>query len=162
MRLRFDSTQKPNETKLNESAGNQPAHGTSNYAETASPFFLAADQIDGGRGSKASRDASRGIQSESLPDWAKQNARLIPSAEIEALPLVSNHTSEHEVRFRESDNRAVKTTWPGVYGQVPVVINGRVEKVNATPAEYMRRQGSDRKSLFVGGRWEAGRSGESA
>jgi hypothetical protein len=164
---KFDSTQKPAETKSNESKGNKPAHGESDYAEAANPFFLAADQIDGGRGSKASRDASRGIQSESLSDWAKQNARLIPSAEIEALPLVSNHTSEHEVRFRESDNRAVKTTWPGVYGQIPAVVNGRVEKVNATPSEYMRRQGlqnqvfgsdlkiegvtqSDRPSMIIG------------
>lgn len=164
---KFDSTQKPNENKFNEIAGNQPAHGSRDHAENQSPFFLAADQIDGGRGSQASRDASRCIQSESLPDWARQNARLIPSAEIEALPLVSNHTSEHEVRFRVSDNRAVKTTWPGVYGQIPVVINGRVEKVNATPAEYMRRQGlqnqvfgsdlkiegvtqSDRPSMIIG------------
>jgi hypothetical protein len=36
------------------------------------------------------------------------------------------------------------------------------ELASAYTTRFVRRRDSDRKSLFVGGRWEAGRSGESA
>jgi hypothetical protein len=55
------------------------------------------------------------------------------------LPLISNSTSEHEVHYRESDARAVKRTWPGFYGQVPVPGDGKLDRTNAAPSEYLRR-----------------------
>lgn len=51
--------------------------------------------------------------------WAEETGCLIPLAELSALPLVSNQTSEHEVWFREADQqRAVKRTWPRIFGFV--------------------------------------------
>ncbi len=55
------------------------------------------------------------------------------------MPVVSDSTSEHRVRFRASDERAVKTTWPGFYGQVPTVGGGWLHRESATPAQYLIR-----------------------
>lgn len=41
---------------------------------------------------------------------AKASQRLIAEADYETLPLVSDETGEHEVRFRDSDQRVVKRT----------------------------------------------------
>lgn len=54
--------------------------------------------------------------------------------------MLSNSTSEHEVRLRLSDGRVVKKTWPGFYGQIPVIKNGRFDRGIATPSEYLERQ----------------------
>ena len=43
------------------------------------------------------------------------------------------------MRYRASAERAVKLSWPGLYGQVPVVCNGMLERAVATPAEYLIR-----------------------
>jgi hypothetical protein len=58
---------------------------------------------------------------------------------VDRLPLVSNHTSEHEVFYRQHDDRAIKRTWPGVYGQIPIPLNGLLDRRNATPSEYFLR-----------------------
>ena len=52
---------------------------------------------------------------------------------------MSNSTSEHEVHFRQSDGRAVKRTWAGFYGQVPIPRKGKLDRANASPVEYLRR-----------------------
>ena len=59
---------------------------------------------------------------------------------LDALPLISNSTSEHEVRARPGDQRVVKKTWPGFFGQVPVWRAGKIERVSATPSQYLERQ----------------------
>ena len=33
----------------------------------------------------------------------------------------------------------MKKTWPGVYGQIPAVIDGKLDRRNATPSEYFTR-----------------------
>ena len=74
-----------------------------------------------------------------LRAWAEKEGCLIPRASWESWILVSNHTLEHEVRFREEDRRAVKKTWPGTFGFVPAW-NGSVWVPRpATPAEYLHR-----------------------
>lgn len=60
---------------------------------------------------------------------------------FESLELVSNCTSEHEVRYNSDQNRAWKRTWAGFYGQVPCPDHGRLGRRNATPVEYLRRMG---------------------
>ncbi|MFN0080351.1 MAG: hypothetical protein ACKVY0_28115 [Prosthecobacter sp.] len=81
--------------------------------------------------------------------------------------LISNATSEHEVRYRKEQNRASKRTWAGFYGQVPCPQNGTLGRRNATPAEYLFRMAlqimvfhsdlrlesvsvSDRPSMIIG------------
>lgn len=54
-----------------------------------------------------------------LRAWAQAKGCLIPRSQWESWILVSNHTLEHEVRFRPEDRRAVKKTWPGTFGFVP-------------------------------------------
>jgi hypothetical protein len=108
-------------------------------ADRARTFREAAAQIVGHGGADANRATSADGQGAALEEWARQEQRLIPAAEIDALPLVSNSTSEHEVHYRESDGRAVKRTWPGFYGQIPFPGEGTLDRHNATPAEYLRR-----------------------
>ncbi len=53
--------------------------------------------------------------------------------------MVSNSTSEHEVFYRSEDARAVKRTWAGVFGQIPCLDGGKLDRRNAAPSEYLRR-----------------------
>jgi hypothetical protein len=55
------------------------------------------------------------------------------------LPLVSDETGEHEVRFRDSDSRVIKRTWAGTFGMVPVWQEGTWRPGFATPLEYICR-----------------------
>jgi hypothetical protein len=111
-----------------------------NQTDQTRPFLDAASQINAGGSQETNRDASRIRETESLGSWARANSCLIGPKEIDDLPMVSNSTSEHEVHYRQSDNRAVKRTWPGVYGQVPVPNKGKLDRSNASPSEYLIRQ----------------------
>lgn len=94
----------------------QGDHGEGDIADQSRAFLRAASQIDTGRSPSADRETSRIRETESLAEWAKAgNCPLISEAEFTVLPLVSNETSEHEVRFREDDNRAVKRTWAALF-----------------------------------------------
>lgn len=74
-----------------------------------------------------------------LRKWVEEEGCLIPPPAWESLRLVSNHTLEHEVRFREEDQRAVKRTWPGSFGFIPVWNGSIWEKGAATAGEYLHR-----------------------
>jgi len=74
-----------------------------------------------------------------LQNWLAREGRLIPEDDWHLLPLVENQTAEHEVRYRESDHRAVKRTWPGTFGLVPSRINGTWQPRPATPRAYLHR-----------------------
>jgi hypothetical protein len=102
--------------------------------------FERAAQAVAGRGRAGTGDpASFGVEIGNLASWAGETGTLIPCEEVDRLPLVSNHTSEHEVFYRQHDDRAIKRTWPGVYGQIPVPLNGSLDRRNATPSEYLSR-----------------------
>ena len=75
-----------------------------------------------------------------LRGWAVQEKLLIPDSDWQALRTISNTTSEHEVRYRQSDHRAVKRTWPGTFGFVPRCLNGTWKHSPAKPSEYLNRQ----------------------
>jgi hypothetical protein len=102
-------------------------------------FEDAAEAIAGGEGACPSDPASFGVEIRNLAEWAKREGTLITESEVDALPLVSNSTSEHEVFYRADDSRAVERTWPGIYGQVPVVNGRALDRRNASPSEYLRR-----------------------
>lgn len=102
-------------------------------------FEHAAEAIAFGESPGAGDPASFGVEIRNLEEWARHKGALILEDAVASLALVSNSTSEHEVFYRPEDSRAVKRTWAGVYGQIPVVANGRLDRRNATPSEYLKR-----------------------
>lgn len=72
--------------------------------------------------------------------WAEETKCLIHEDEWAKLRLISNTTSEHEVRFRIGDHRAVKKTWPGTFGFVPKLDQENWTAKQALPSEYLYRQ----------------------
>jgi hypothetical protein len=75
-----------------------------------------------------------------LRRWAEENRKLIPLEDWSRYRLISNQTSEHEVRYCEADHRAVKRTWPGTFGFIPKPdANLRWMPSPATPGEYLVR-----------------------
>jgi hypothetical protein len=104
-------------------------------------FEDAAEAIAGGEGACPSDPASFGVEIRNLAEWAKREGTLIPESEVDALPLVSNSTSEHEVFYRADDSRAVKRTWPGIYAVFGgdlrlegVTISGKPSMIIGQPA----------------------------
>jgi hypothetical protein len=53
--------------------------------------------------------------------------------------LVSDSTSEHKVFHCKETDRAIKHTWPGVFGQIPAPKDGHLDRCNASPSEYLTR-----------------------
>lgn len=93
-------------------------------------------------GSGTGTSASERVETGNLEAWAVREGKVIPPESFEHLPLVSNSTSEHEVRIRDESYayaRAIKRTWAGVYGQIPVPLHGKLDRANATPAQYLYR-----------------------
>ena len=111
--------------------------------EDAAAFRSAARFIRSGKG--ADRHGAQGSERREreqtrVAEWALAQGRLIHDRELEAIPLLSNSTSEHEVHYPTPDGRVVKKTWPGFYGQIPVWRGDRVEREPAMPSEYLDRQ----------------------
>lgn len=71
--------------------------------------------------------------------WLEKEGCLISRDQWESWHFVTNHTLEHEVRFREEDRRAVKRTWPGSFGFVPEWNGSTWVPRAATAAEYLHR-----------------------
>jgi|GEM_PF-699569 len=74
-----------------------------------------------------------------LKQWLRSNDNLISDEEWGSLKPISSHTSEHEVRYRIADHRAVKRTWPGTFGNLPKLVDGHWQPAPATPREYLHR-----------------------
>lgn len=74
-----------------------------------------------------------------LRRWLAENSAILPLHQWEALKPITAHTSEHEVKFREGDRRAVKRTWPGTFGNIPRQVGDQWVPTPATPAEYLHR-----------------------
>ncbi len=73
-------------------------------------------------------------------EWAAEKGRLIAYDDFELLgDPISNETTEHEVWRFGSEGRALKRSWPGVYGQIPILWKGGIRMKNATLPEYLRR-----------------------
>lgn len=82
-----------------------------------------------------------GVEEESiLKLWAEEAGCLITEDSWAAHRLITNHTSEHEVRYRLDDHRAVKRTWPGMFGFIPKRVQGTWTHQAALPSEYLHRQ----------------------
>ena len=94
----------------------------------------SADRRDAGDSQRLRAEQER------TKKWVGTRGCLIKEAALEVLGIISNSTSEHEVRGRPADQRVVKKTWPGFYGQVPVWRAGRIERAAALPSQYLERQ----------------------
>jgi len=79
-------------------------------------------------------------QSRILDLMAAGAVRSVEDAALEPLQILSNRTSEHEVRQTVDGLRVIKRTWAGVYGQVPVWEGNTLSRHPATPSEYLIRQ----------------------
>lgn len=74
-----------------------------------------------------------------LKGWFAANCGFLSAGEWDTLELVANTTAEHEVRYRAADQRAVKRTYPGTFGNVPRWICNQWVPSPATPSEYLLR-----------------------
>jgi len=81
-----------------------------------------------------------GVEEESfLKQWFRDNGALFTEEEWGSLSPRTSDTSEHEVRYRIADHRAIKRTWPGTFGNLPALVDGRWQPAPATPREYLHR-----------------------
>jgi hypothetical protein len=96
-------------------------------------FEDAAQAIADRESPRSGDSAPFGSEVRNLEEWARHQGRLIPENALAHLATVSNSTSEHEVFYRPEDSRAVERTWAGVYGQIPCVADGRLDRRNALP-----------------------------
>lgn len=93
-----------------------------------------------GEGDGAGESLGGMAAQERLRRWAETSGRVISERDWLQLKLVSAATAEHEVRYRSSDHRAVKRTWPGTFGFIPGQINGQWKPCPADPSQYLLRQ----------------------
>ena len=109
----------------------------------AEALAAAARHIRGDEGADR-RDAGGAqrlrAEQERIKEWVSAKGCLIERTDLETLGVISNSTSEHEVRGRPADGCVVKMTWPGFYGQVPVWLDGKIERGAALPSQYLERQ----------------------
>ncbi len=83
--------------------------------------------------------AGAAVEEQTLHRIAQETGRLIREPDWQSHKLVSSQTAEHQSRFRASDFRAVKKTWPGTYGFNPCNVSGNWKSAPATPSEYLTR-----------------------
>ncbi|HBJ83288.1 MAG TPA: hypothetical protein DDZ88_05330 [Verrucomicrobiales bacterium] len=114
-----------------------PAATPSERCRDAQGFDEAAAALAGA--GAASGGSLAEVQVQRLIAWAQNSQRLIAEPEFERLPLVSDETGEHEVRFHEPDRRVWKKTWPGTFGMMPEWSPEGWKPAYATPLEYLER-----------------------
>ncbi|MFM2199007.1 MAG: hypothetical protein RLZZ505_2439 [Verrucomicrobiota bacterium] len=131
----IDSSWEPEHPETDES----PATIPETYGHQRRAFEDAAQAVAGGESPRPGDPTPFGSEIRNLEEWARREGALIPDSDLDRLETVSNSTSEHEVFYRPADSRAVKRTWAGVYGQIPCVAEGRLDRRNASPSEYLRR-----------------------
>ena len=110
-------------------------------AQQVRKFREAAHYARYGRGSsQCGTETDRADLSKTAAQGRKE--QLIPASFFEGHGLpISNQTSEHQVWFDEDSIRALKRTWPGVFGQIPTAFDGKasLERDNADLAAYLLR-----------------------
>jgi hypothetical protein len=112
-------------------------------SEDATTFKEAARLVCHGKGSDrrgSADDVRESEQQQIIELLAAGKFTKVTDEEFESLLLLSNKTSEHEVRRRESDGRVIKRTWAGTFGQIPCLSEGRLGRRTALPSEYLHRQ----------------------
>jgi hypothetical protein len=108
-------------------------------ADQSRAFGEAAEAGDRGNGSESGEGTSSSSPGRNVEAWARAEGKLVPEGEIEALPVLSDSTSEHVVYLRLGDKRVVKRTRELYYGQVPELVDGKIVSESASPSGYLRR-----------------------
>lgn len=93
-----------------------------------------------GAGDGSGEGLGRVEEAELLRKWAQAAGCIVQDRDWYSLEPVSNATAEHEVKYRAGDHRAVKRTWPSMFGFVPKYIDGVWRPCAATALEYLQRQ----------------------
>lgn len=102
-------------------------------AEDAASYIGGrSDPIQGVNGDTA--EVNR--QTTLLIEWAVENKAVLDRSYFEGFVRLEGVTAEHEVFYRESDNRAIKRTHAGCFGVTP---QAKGVQRDATPLFYLRR-----------------------
>lgn len=113
-------------------------------SENAAPFAAAAcfirESQGADTGSASHGDRQQAEQREVIRFVEAGHTRRVADAELEQWPVLSDKTSEHKVFLPVLGLRVIKVTWPGFYGQIPVFRDGKLDRANACPSEYLERQ----------------------
>ncbi len=113
-------------------------------SENAAAFTDAACFIRQGKSANAdgaNHDARQHAEQQQIIRWIEEAGVVrFTDEQIERIPLLSDDTSEHEVRLPFSGKRVFKKTWARFYGQIPVWRDGKLERILASPADYLERQ----------------------
>ena len=75
-------------------------------------------------------------QSVSIVAWARSKGLILTDAYTAGLKKHHGTTAEHEVFYRETDDRAVKLTYAGTFGVTP---GPKRQQIAATPLFYLLR-----------------------
>ena len=102
--------------------------GENAAAFRAAARFIRSDEGADGPGAQGSERRER--EQTRVAEWALAQGRLIHERDLESLPLISNSTSEHEVRGRPADQRVVKKPGPAFTARFP---SGARTASNASP-----------------------------
>lgn len=121
---RYEREQSNTGSGLGEKTDGRSAFATPSELEQGAPSDA------GERGSPAEIDR----QSVRLVEAAQRGKAILDDSHFSGLEKHPGTTAEHETFFRESDNRAVKRTYPGTFG---VRMDGKMR--GSTPADYLRR-----------------------
>jgi|GEM_PF-236 len=109
-----------------------------NLARQARTFREAAHHARNGRGSGQSGSEADGKHVE----WAARENQIVSEGFFAPFgDPISNYTSEHQIWFDESQARAVKRTWPGGFGQIPIAAADAeaVDRASADLSAYLFR-----------------------
>lgn len=114
-------------------------------SENAKAFADAANFIREGSGTNESGftgpDSAKAEQAQVVRLIEVGLARQVTDEELGRLQTISNDTSEHQVLLPlVGGKRVTKVTWPGVYGQIPIIQDGKLDRRLALPSEYLDRQ----------------------
>lgn len=107
------------------------AHGDL-AADAAAHLARSADSVKGFGGDTQEIDR----QAACLVEWARAKNLILTDAYTSGLERHVGVTAEHEVFFRESDNRVVKRTYAGTFG---ITDDPKGKQHHATPMFYLRR-----------------------
>jgi hypothetical protein len=128
--------------------GSGGAGGEDAAAFRTAAAFVGRDESASAR--IASPEERRRKEQDRLVEWAEASGRVVASGEFESLSLISNSTSEHEVRRGPIPTCVWKRTWPGFYGQIPEWRGAKLERRSATPAEYLERMALQNETFNSG------------
>ena len=130
-----DSADDSDRTQSNFADASERPHGPGSLGEEALALLTARDES----GSRVAGVSEVAREQQRLEEWSHRRDVLISELEWAALKPISSGSAEHEVRYRTTDNRAVKRTHPGTFGFTPELQNGKWVSVPANANTYLRR-----------------------